>query len=184
MRALVACAVVGAGAVVPLHDYRAVRGRGASVAAELHHSAHAALAAILLAPLPVHAAHHTHAHLHACLGVWVHGGHDCSGTCRQMVPSGHMKKATQALASSGRAARETRWGTGLGELGMVCGGEGGEHAQTPWGREKHGEHVHYRPKEAQLATGWWKGTRATEAQMAPVFEEGWDAPLESPLQPL
>lgn len=127
MRALVACAVVGAGAVVPLHDYRAVRGRRATVAAKLHHRAHAALTAILLAPLPVHAAHHTHAHLHTCLGVWVHGGQDCSGTCRQTAPSGHIKKATRALASSGRAAGET----GENKSGSAREGGGGGQVQMP-----------------------------------------------------
>lgn len=81
--ALVARAVVGAGAVVPLHDYGAVGGRGAAVAAELYHRAHAAFTVVLRAPLPVHAAHHAHAHLHTSLRVRVHGGRGCSGPGRR-----------------------------------------------------------------------------------------------------
>lgn len=56
------------------------------MAPELHHCAHAALAAILLAPFPVHATHYSHAHLHACLGVRVHGGRGCLGPVSREHP--------------------------------------------------------------------------------------------------
>lgn len=106
--ALVASAVVGAGAVVPLHDHCAVRGRRAAVAAELHHRAHAALAAILLAPLPVHATHHAHAHLHARLGVWVHGG-DLRG---EGTIGPHGESHTRSHQRTARERRKPVWGKG------------------------------------------------------------------------
>lgn len=111
MPALVSRAVVGTGAVVPLHDYGAVGSRGAAVAAELHHRAHSAFTVVLRAPLPVHTAHHAHAHLHACLRVRVHSGRGWAArTCRQKAPSGSrwFQEGCQGeLSREGRRARAT-----------------------------------------------------------------------------
>ncbi len=63
--ALVSGAVVGARPAVPLHHHSFVGRRGAALPADLHHRAHVPLSFILVPPLPVQAAHNTHAHLHA-----------------------------------------------------------------------------------------------------------------------
>lgn len=74
VRSLVSCAVVGACAAVPLHHHRLVWRGGAALASDLHHRAHVTLAVVLVTPLPVQAAHHAHAHLHAAsVGAWPGG---------------------------------------------------------------------------------------------------------------
>lgn len=86
------------------------------MAPELHHCAHAALAAILLAPFPVHATHYSHAHLHACLGVRVHGGRGCLGPVSrehpQAAPGGHRASLPQNTCLKGhlgeRAGQEQK----------------------------------------------------------------------------
>lgn len=84
------------------------------MAPELHHCAHAALAAILLAPFPVHATHYSHAHLHACLGVRVHGGRGCLGPVSrehpQAVSGGHRASLPTEHLSKGPPGQEGRPG--------------------------------------------------------------------------
>ena len=72
MGTLVASSIVGTCALVPLNDNCTVGGRGAAMAAKLHHGAHTALTSILLAPFPVHSAYHTHAHLHTCTPAYLY----------------------------------------------------------------------------------------------------------------
>lgn len=135
--ALVARAVVGARAVVPLHDDCAVGRRRAAVAAELHHGAHAALATVLRAPLPVHAAHHAHAHLHARLGVRVHCGWVLLRDLWAEGTLSHRTKATKALDGSegcqGDADKPTQ-----GELSR----DGSRVCARP-GQRAGGEHAHW-----------------------------------------
>lgn len=71
---LVAGAVVGPCAAVPLHHHGLVWCGGAALSPNLYHGAHVALAVILVSPFPVQAAHHAHAHLHAAsVGAWPGG---------------------------------------------------------------------------------------------------------------
>ncbi len=62
---LVASAVIGSRAAVPLHHHSLVWRGSAALPPDLHHSANVALAVILVSPFPVQTTHHAHAHLHA-----------------------------------------------------------------------------------------------------------------------
>lgn len=111
MGTLVASSIVGTCALVPLDDNCTVGGRGAAMAAKLHHGAHTALTAILLAPLPVYSAYHTHAHLHTCVGIQVHGEWGCSRTCnREHAQS--VSKCHTAKLIIGHALRQPPGGEG------------------------------------------------------------------------
>lgn len=98
--ALVAGAVVGASATVPLHHHRLVGCAGAALTPYFHHCAHVAFTVVLVAPLPVNAAHHAHAHLHGAADRWAS---TAATGLAAALPGGSRRRLGRGMGGGGAA---------------------------------------------------------------------------------